>query len=78
MIFRTKRCWLVEFYTKGPRGQKGWEIKFAWVRADSGWEARQRVLDLKGTDAIITLKEFSKPEELHLSAGNTPVNLWTR
>ncbi len=31
--FIEAELYLVEFYQKGPKGETGWDIQFAWVRA---------------------------------------------
>lgn len=50
--------YLAKCYVKGPKGEPGWEIKFAWVQAGTPTEARTKVAArVPFFDEVITLSE---------------------
>lgn len=50
--------YLVEYYTKGPEGQGGWDIKFAWLRAESRSSMVDQIVGIDPTfDEIIKADE---------------------
>jgi len=57
-----KNLYLVEFYLKNSfTGETGWEIKFAWVGADTLAQARAKVAAVKNFDCVISADQQAEP-----------------
>lgn len=49
-----KQLYLIEYYTRCPiTGEGGWDIRFAWVYADTNAEAREKVKAAPLFDCVI-------------------------
>lgn len=53
-----EKLYLVEYYTLEPgTNNGGWEIRFAWVSANSYKEAKEKMKRVPEFDEIITISE---------------------
>ena len=68
-----KNLYLIEFYTNSATGVSGWEINFAWVRAESKAAAKAKLQLNQGPrfDCVITSEEQAEIVPL---AGDFRVN----